>query len=52
MARKKSAKYGDDLTMGTWCGITLGTSAGVAGFAAVPLAEAANTIGDHVYGAF
>lgn len=52
VARKKSGKYGDDLMMGTWCGITLGTSAGVAGFAAVPLAQAANWLGDRVYGAF
>lgn len=37
------------LKCGAWCGITLGTSAGVAGFAAVPLAQAANWIGNHVY---
>jgi hypothetical protein len=49
-ARKKTGN--DDLLMGTWCGITLGTSAGVAGFAAVPLAQAANWLGDRVYGAF
>jgi hypothetical protein len=40
------------LKRGAWCGITLGTSAGVAGFAAVPLAQAANWLGDTVYGAF
>ncbi|MFJ2719012.1 hypothetical protein [Streptomyces sp. NPDC087437] len=51
VAAKKS-RHGDDLLMGTWCGITLGTSAGVAGFAAVPLAQAANWLGDNVYGAF
>ncbi|MGW2044656.1 hypothetical protein ACWCPF_05665 [Streptomyces sp. NPDC001858] len=39
------------LKRGAWCGITLGTSAGVAGFAAVPLALAANWLGDHVYAA-
>lgn len=49
------AKAGEDqagvLKRGAWCGITLGTSAGVAGFAAVPLAQAANWLGGHVYGA-
>ncbi|MGI5443373.1 hypothetical protein ACQEV4_40365 [Streptomyces shenzhenensis] len=38
------------LKRGAWCGITLGTSAGVAGFAAVPLALAANWIGDNTFG--
>ena len=33
-----------------WCGICLGMSAGVAGFAAVPLAQAANWLGAQVYG--
>ncbi|MGW3650232.1 hypothetical protein [Streptomyces sp. NPDC000878] len=40
------------LKRGAWCGITLGTSAGVAGFAAVPLAQAANWVAGIVYGAF
>ncbi|WP_326729726.1 hypothetical protein [Streptomyces phaeochromogenes] len=40
------------LKRGAWCGITLGTSAGVAGFAAVPLALGANWLGEHVYAAF
>ncbi|WP_075662240.1 hypothetical protein [Streptomyces acidiscabies] len=40
------------LKRGAWCGITLGTSAGVAGFAAVPLATGTNWIADHVYAAF
>lgn len=39
------------LKRGAWCGICLGTSAGVAGFAAVPLAQAANWLGDAVYAA-
>ena len=39
-----------ELKRGVWCGITLGTSAGVAGFAAVPLAQAANWLGDNTYG--
>jgi hypothetical protein len=47
-------KAGDEtrgeLKRGVWCGITLGTSAGVAGFAAVPLAQAANWLGDNTYG--
>lgn len=51
VAVKKSARYGHDLKWGAWCGITLGTSAGVAGFAAVPVAQAANWLGDKVYGA-
>ncbi|MFF7734617.1 hypothetical protein [Streptomyces sp. NPDC007984] len=37
------------LKRGAWCGITLGTSAGVAGFAAVPLAQAVNAVADSVY---
>jgi hypothetical protein len=51
VAAKKSTKYGSDLKMGAWCGLTLGTSAGVAGFAAVPLAQSANWLGGVVYGA-
>lgn len=51
VAASKKSKYGDDLKLGTWCGITLGTSAGVAGFAAVPLAQAANWLGLHAFGA-
>ncbi|MEU1117821.1 MULTISPECIES: hypothetical protein [unclassified Streptomyces] len=51
LAAARKPKYGRDLKFGTWCGICLGTSAGVAGFAAVPLAQAANWCGDHVYGA-
>ncbi|MGY1500821.1 hypothetical protein ACW4TU_30290 [Streptomyces sp. QTS52] len=38
------------LKRGAWCGITLGTSAGVAGFAAVPLALVVNWIGDNTFG--
>jgi len=49
VAMKKS-NYGNDMKMGVWCGICLGTSAGVAGFAAVPLATAANWIGGLAYG--
>ncbi|MDX3522385.1 hypothetical protein [Streptomyces scabiei] len=49
-------KAGEDtagvLKRGAWCGITLGTSAGVAGFAAVPIAQAVNWLGDHIYAAF
>jgi hypothetical protein len=50
-AVKKSA-YGADLKRGAWCGICLGTSAGVAGFAAMPLAQVATAAGNYVYGAF
>lgn len=47
----KKSKHGVQLKRGAWCGICLGTSAGVAGFAAVPLATAASIVGDRVYGA-
>ncbi|NUP19251.1 MAG: hypothetical protein HOZ81_24795 [Streptomyces sp.] len=50
--KKASDEQRGLLKRGAWCGITLGTSSGVAGFAAVPLAVAANWIGDTVYGAF
>lgn len=49
-AIKKSSR-GADLKAGAWCGICLGTSAGIAGFAAVPLAQAANWAGGALYGA-
>ena len=49
--KKASEDQAATLKRGAWCGITLGTSAGVAGFAAVPLASAATWLGDHVYGA-
>lgn len=51
LAAVKKSKHGRDLKAGAWCGICLGTSAGVAGFAAVPLAQAANWLGTTVYGA-
>lgn len=47
----KKPRYGSDLKRGAWCGVCLGTSAGVAGFAAAPLAVAVNWLGDGVYGA-
>jgi hypothetical protein len=47
--KKGSDEQSGLLKRGAWCGITLGTSAGVAGFAAVPLAQAANWLGDTVY---
>lgn len=50
--KKASDDDAGELKRGAWCGITLGTSAGVAGFAAVPLAQGANWIADHVYAAF
>lgn len=50
VSAKKSSR-GGDIKRGAWCGITLGTSAGIAGFAAVPLAQAANWLGGTVYGA-
>lgn len=51
VAAAKKSKSGGDIKLGTWCGICLGTSAGIAGFAAVPLAQAVNWIGATVYGA-
>ncbi|MDI9885330.1 hypothetical protein QMZ92_13230 [Streptomyces sp. HNM0645] len=47
----KFSRYGRDLKMGAWCGICLGTSAGIAGLAAVPLATAVNWAGQALYGA-
>lgn len=47
--KKASEDEAPVLKRGAWCGITLGTSAGVAGFAAMPLALAANWLGDTVY---
>lgn len=51
VAAAKKSKYGGEIKRGAWCGITLGTSAGVAGFAAVPLAVGANWLGTTLYGA-
>ncbi|MCH0555799.1 hypothetical protein [Streptomyces sp. MUM 16J] len=51
LAAVKKSKYGGDLKLGAWCGICLGTSTGIAGFAAVPLAQAVNWLGITVYGA-
>jgi len=51
VAAVKKSSRGQDLKAGAWCGICLGTSAGIAGFAAVPLAQAANAVGATVYGA-
>jgi hypothetical protein len=50
LAAAKRPKYGRDIKAGTWCGICLGTSAGVAGFAAVPIAQAVNWAGGALYG--
>lgn len=52
LAAVKRSAYASDLKRGSWCGICLGTSAGVAGVAAVPLALTANWLGEHVYRAF
>lgn len=46
----KKTKNGGAIKAGAWCGICLGTSAGVAGFAAVPLAQAVNWCGAALYG--
>lgn len=50
VAALKKSRYGRDIKLGMLAGIGLGTSAGVAGFVAVPLAVAANWLGTTVYG--
>lgn len=50
LAAVKKSRFGGDIKAGAWCGICLGTSAGIAGFAAVPLAQAANWCGGALYG--
>ncbi|MFF2405739.1 hypothetical protein [Streptomyces sp. NPDC058092] len=52
LAAVKKSRYGSELKRGAWCGICLATSAGVAGFAAVPLAVGVNWLGTNVYTAF
>lgn len=52
LAAVKKSRYGRDIKAGAWCGLCLGTSAGVAGFAAVPLAIGVNWLGASVFGAF
>lgn len=44
----KFRRCGRDVKLGTWCGAALGTSGGVAGLAAVPLAQGANWMGEIV----
>lgn len=50
LAAVKKSKHGSNIKLGAWCGVCLGTSAGVAGFAAVPLAQAVNWAGGALYG--
>lgn len=50
VALVKKSRHGAAIKLGAWCGICLGTSAGIAGFAAVPLATAVNWLGAQVYG--
>lgn len=42
---------GPDIKTGVLCGLCLGTSAGVAGLTAVPLAQGVNALGSIVFGA-
>ncbi|MEU8711680.1 hypothetical protein [Streptomyces sp. NPDC048663] len=49
-AAVKKTRYGNDIKRGAWCGVCLGTSAGIAGFAAAPLAIAANWLGVNTFG--
>lgn len=46
----KYTKAGKDIKAGVWSGCCLGTSAGIAGLTAVPLATAVNAIGATLYG--
>lgn len=48
--KKAGGETCSELKRGVWYGITLGASAGVAGFAAVPLAQVANWIAANTYG--
>ncbi|MET9957052.1 hypothetical protein ABZ135_36630 [Streptomyces sp. NPDC006339] len=50
VAAVKATRSGTDLKLGSWCGLSLGTSSGIAGFAAVPLAQATNATGHIVFG--
>ncbi|MEV7895303.1 hypothetical protein [Streptomyces cyaneofuscatus] len=50
--KKTPADVKSSLKAGAWCGICLGTSAGVTGLAAVPLAQAVNWLGANAYGIF
>jgi hypothetical protein len=50
VAVKKKEWYSGDLKWGIWCGICLGTSAGVAGLVAAPMATAVTVAGDAIYG--
>ncbi|MFD9374680.1 hypothetical protein ACFWBH_03915 [Streptomyces sp. NPDC059999] len=51
LAAVKKSQHGPAIKRGAWCGICLGTSAGVAGFAAVPLAQGVNWLGATAFGA-
>lgn len=51
LAARKKGVYRKSLDRGALCGLCLGTSAGVAGLAAVPLAQGANDLGTMVFGA-
>ncbi|MFD5105705.1 hypothetical protein [Streptomyces cinereoruber] len=50
-AAMKKERWRTGLKRGMWSGLGLGTSAGIAGFAAVPLAQAVNFAGAALYGA-
>lgn len=46
----KFRPQGEDVKAGMICGMCLGTSAGVSGLVAVPLAQGVNALGDAVFG--
>ena len=51
LAFRRKERYSTALNRGVVAGFCLGTSSGVAGMAAVPLAQAVNWLGETVYGA-
>ena len=51
VAAVKKSRWGYAIKRGAWCGICLGTSSGVAGFAAAPLAVVTNWLGATLFGA-
>lgn len=52
VAAIKKSRASADLKRGVWCGLCLGTSSSIAGFAAVPLANGVNLAAGVVYGVF
>jgi hypothetical protein len=51
VALVKFRPSGPDIKLGVLCGLCLGTSAGISGLMAVPLAQGVNALGSAVFGA-